>query len=82
MSVGKKEISDKENFITSELNPVFGRVYELDAVLPFDRTLTITVMDHDYLTADDVIGMHVALFMSILSITHTKISSLDSSTFK
>ena len=57
ISIGKKEISDKDNFITSELNPVFGRVYELDAVLPFDRNLTVTVMDHDYLTADDIIGM-------------------------
>ncbi len=56
MAVGKKEISDKDNFIANQLNPLFGRVFEMDALLPFDRTLTITVMDHDYLSADDIIG--------------------------
>ena len=57
VSVGKKEITDKQNFIANQLNPTFGRIFELDAVLPFDRTLTVTVMDHDYLSADDIIGM-------------------------
>ena len=56
MFVGKKEISDKENFIANQLNPLFGKVFEVDALLPFDRTLTVTVMDHDYLSADDIIG--------------------------
>ena len=31
-------------------------MFDIDAVLPFDRTLTVTIMDHDYLSADDVIG--------------------------
>lgn len=72
VSVGKKEVSDKENFIANDLNPLFGRVFELDAVLPFDRTLKITVMDHDHLSADDIIGKkqdnvlaNVDTFMSI-----------------
>jgi hypothetical protein len=56
ISVGKKEITDKDNYIPSQLNPLFGKVFEVDASLPFDRNLTVTVMDHDLLSADDVIG--------------------------
>ncbi len=66
MSVGKKEISDKENFIANQLNPLFGNVYELNALLPFDRTLTVTVMDHDYLSADDIIGMIILIIIVLL----------------
>ena len=33
-----------------------GRMYELPANLPIDRTLEITVMDHDLLSANDLIG--------------------------
>ncbi len=66
MSVGKKEISDKENFIANQLNPLFGNVYELNAFLPFDRTLTVTVMDHDYLSADDIIGMIILIIIVLL----------------
>jgi len=31
-------------------------MFELPANLPIDRTLEITVMDHDVLTANDLIG--------------------------
>jgi len=31
-------------------------MYELPANLPIDRTLEVTVMDHDLLTANDLIG--------------------------
>ena len=31
-------------------------MYELPANLPIDRTLEITVMDHDLLSANDLIG--------------------------
>ena len=31
-------------------------MFELPANLPIDRTLEITVMDHDLLSADDLIG--------------------------
>ena len=53
--VGKKEKNNKENYIANNLNPVFGHMFELDAELPFDRKLTVTVMDHDLIN-DDVIG--------------------------
>ena len=53
-------MSDKINFIVDKQNPVFGRVFELPALLPYDNKLTISVMDHDYLSVDDVIGMYIA----------------------
>ena len=58
--VGKKVMSDKINFIVDKQNAVFGRVFELPALLPYDNKLTISVMDHDYLSVDDVIGMYIA----------------------
>ena len=35
---------------------ITDRMYELPANLPIDRTLEVTVMDHDLLTANDLIG--------------------------
>lgn len=56
MKVGKKHYNNKDEYIVKDLNPVFGKMFELDVVLPFDRNLTVTIMDHDILSADDVIG--------------------------
>ena len=49
-------MDNKKDYIPNELNPVFGTMFELKAVLPFDRKLTVTIMDHDLLSADDLIG--------------------------
>ena len=59
MSIGtgkKNSISDKENYVTADLNPMFGKMFELPARLPIDHTLTVTVMDWDRFSADDLIG--------------------------
>ena len=56
LKLGKKKINDKERFIPNSLNPIFGRYYELPALLPIDHTLKITVMDYDRTSADDLIG--------------------------
>ena len=50
MSVGKHTIDDRDQYIPGDLNPVFGRMYELNATMPLDNKLTITVMDWDRLT--------------------------------
>ena len=42
-------INDKENYVSNNLNPVFGRLFELSATLPLDHTLTVSVMDWDRL---------------------------------
>lgn len=57
VSIGKKTINDKDNYITANLNPMFGKMFELPAKLPIDHTLKITVMDWDRFSADDIIGM-------------------------
>lgn len=56
VKIGKRTINDKENYIPSNLNPIFGKMFELPATLPLDHTLTISVMDWDRLSADDLIG--------------------------
>ena len=56
VKIGKKEINDKDNYIPSQLNPIFGKMFELPALLPLDHTLTVTVMDWDRLSANDLIG--------------------------
>ena len=56
VKIGKTEINDKHNYIPSQTNPIFGKMFELPAVLPLDRTLTITVMDWDRGSAHDLIG--------------------------
>ena len=41
VKVGKggkgKEINDKDNYITANLNPVFGKMFQLEATLPIVR---------------------------------------------
>ena len=56
VSIGKKVISDKDNYVTADLNPMFGTMFELPAKLPIDHTLKVTVMDWDRFSADDLIG--------------------------
>ena len=56
VSIGKHVISDKENYVTANLNPMFGKMFELPAKLPTDRTLKVTVMDWDRFSGDDLIG--------------------------
>jgi len=56
VKIGKKEINDKDNYIPNQLNPIFGKMFELPALLPLDHTLKITVMDWGRISADDLIG--------------------------
>ena len=56
VKIGKKVINDKDNYIPSQLNPIFGKMFELPAVLPLDHTHTVTVMDWDRVSANDLIG--------------------------
>lgn len=75
IKIGKrKAVNNKEEYIPNELNPVFGKMFELEAVLPFDRKMTVTVMDHDLLSADDVIGStDIDLENRFLSLHHAHI---------
>ncbi|XP_070528249.1 otoferlin [Cardiocondyla obscurior] len=57
VKLGKKSISDRKNYIPNQLNPTFGRVFEIEASLPRDYMLEIQVWDYDAATADDLIGV-------------------------
>ncbi|KAL6424890.1 hypothetical protein ACFW04_010045 [Cataglyphis niger] len=56
VKLGKNFISDRKNYIPNQLNPTFGRVFEIEATFPQDYMLVIQVWDFDVTTADDLIG--------------------------
>ncbi|KAI8430624.1 hypothetical protein MSG28_000832 [Choristoneura fumiferana] len=56
LHLGSKRISDKENYVSKQLNPVFGKCFEIEATFPQDSMLTIQVLDWDLLGSDDMIG--------------------------
>ncbi|XP_024871101.1 otoferlin-like [Temnothorax curvispinosus] len=57
VKLGKNSISDRKNYIPNQLNPTFGRVFEIEASFPQDYMLEIQVWDFDATTADDLIGV-------------------------
>ncbi|RWS06883.1 otoferlin-like isoform X3, partial [Dinothrombium tinctorium] len=56
INLGSKRISDKENYISKQLNPIFGKCFELEATFPQDSLLSIQVYDWDLFGTDDLIG--------------------------
>lgn len=56
LHLGGKRISDKENYVSKQLNPVFGKCFEIEATFPQDSMLSIQVLDWDLVGSDDLIG--------------------------
>lgn len=57
LSFGKgKTINDKANYIARNLDPEFGRVFEMTCVIPEDNELRIQVYDYDMIGSNDLIG--------------------------
>ncbi|GBP13606.1 Otoferlin [Eumeta japonica] len=56
LHLGSKRISDKEHYVSKQLNPVFGKCFEIEATFPQDSNLIIQVLDWDLLGSDDMIG--------------------------
>ncbi|XP_051879497.1 fer-1-like protein 6 [Pristis pectinata] len=56
LQLGKTEIKDRDNYIPKQLNPLFGRSYEIEATFPMDSLLTIAIYDFDMVGTDDLIG--------------------------
>ncbi|XP_071369375.1 fer-1-like protein 4, partial [Centroberyx affinis] len=53
---GQQSLDTKEHYIPKQLNPVFGEVFELTVSFPLETEAVVTVMDHDLVGSDDVIG--------------------------
>ncbi|XP_067008818.2 otoferlin [Anabrus simplex] len=56
LMMGNKRISDKEHYVSKQLNPVFGKCFEIEATFPQDSLLTIQILDWDLVGSDDLIG--------------------------
>ncbi|TMW49673.1 hypothetical protein DOY81_005242 [Sarcophaga bullata] len=56
LHLGSKRISDKENYVSKQLNPVFGKCFEIEATFPQDSMLTVQIFDWDLVGSDDLIG--------------------------
>uniref|UniRef100_A0A8C4ZRK0 C2 domain-containing protein n=1 Tax=Gadus morhua TaxID=8049 RepID=A0A8C4ZRK0_GADMO len=56
IKLGKSDIKDKENYISKQLNPLFGKSFDIEATFPMDSTLTVSIFDWDMVGTDDLIG--------------------------
>ncbi|GAB0097053.1 Otoferlin [Sergentomyia squamirostris] len=56
VQLGSKRISDKDNYVSKQLNPVFGKCFEVEATFPQDSMLTLQILDWDLVGSDDLIG--------------------------
>nr|XP_061826902.1 fer-1-like protein 6 isoform X1 [Nerophis lumbriciformis] len=56
VQLGKNEIKDRDNYIPKQLNPVFGRSFEMQATFPKDSLLSVLIYDYDMVGGDDLIG--------------------------
>ncbi|XP_069388583.1 fer-1-like protein 6 isoform X2 [Paralichthys olivaceus] len=56
LRLGKNEIKDRDNYIPKQLNPVFGRSFEMQATFPQDSLLSLLIYDYDMVGGDDLIG--------------------------
>ncbi|RWS24989.1 otoferlin-like protein, partial [Leptotrombidium deliense] len=56
LTLGNKKVSDKENYVPNQLNPVFGKCFEFNATFPQDCFLTVQIKDHDLIGSNEMIG--------------------------
>ncbi|CAM4644135.1 unnamed protein product [Lepidochelys kempii] len=56
IKLGKTDIKDKENYISKQLNPIFGKSFDIEATFPVESMLTVAVYDWDLVGSDDLIG--------------------------
>lgn len=61
LQLGSKRVSDKENYVSKQLNPVFGKCFEIEATFPQDSLLNVQVLDWD------LVGTAILLFEAIMN---------------
>ncbi|XP_037905651.1 fer-1-like protein 6 [Hermetia illucens] len=54
LQFGDKVISDRANYIPNQTNPVFGKVFQIEGIIPREHILHISLYDRDLF--DDLIG--------------------------
>ncbi|KAI3388907.1 hypothetical protein SNEBB_006737 [Seison nebaliae] len=54
--IGKQTINNRDDYCPNNLNPEFGRMFELKTFVPTHKDLEIRVKDYDMLTGDEIIG--------------------------
>ncbi|KAF5273283.1 hypothetical protein FQR65_LT04705 [Abscondita terminalis] len=54
--MGKQCIKDRENYVPKQINPTFGRCFELNGGFPHNHIVKVQVWDYDKATSDDLIG--------------------------
>ncbi|XP_074640585.1 otoferlin-like isoform X2 [Tubulanus polymorphus] len=54
--LGKTTLNDKDNYISKQLSPVFGKCFEIEATFPMESMLTVQIYDWDLVGTDDLIG--------------------------
>lgn len=45
--LGQNKLSDKDNYVSKQLNPVFGKCFQFEAIFPHDSLLHIQVSSVD-----------------------------------
>ncbi|XP_011180606.2 otoferlin isoform X1 [Zeugodacus cucurbitae] len=55
LHLGGKTVVNRAHYVPNESNPVFGKCFQMDAVLPRDNMLEVSVFDRNLFT-DDYIG--------------------------
>ncbi|CAM9619692.1 unnamed protein product [Lampetra fluviatilis] len=56
LKLGKTEVKDNENYIAKQLNPIFGKSFDIEATFPMESMLTVQIMDWDLVGINDLIG--------------------------
>lgn len=57
LELGDQIISDRAHYIPNQANPVFGKRFQLSAVIPRNTLLKVSVYDRDTLSGNDLIGI-------------------------
>ncbi|BFY97443.1 hypothetical protein BsWGS_00482 [Bradybaena similaris] len=56
VELGKVKINTRDDYVPNSINPMFGRLFELKALIPIHKDLKIRVKDYDLLSSDDTVG--------------------------
>ncbi|XP_065712625.1 fer-1-like protein 5 [Patagioenas fasciata] len=56
VSLGKKQLGQRDQYVPNTLEPVFGRLFEVTGTIPLEKDLRVTLLDYDVVPPDQEIG--------------------------